>query len=362
MNILILSLKGPTPFEGGGAGEVIRQIGRRWVKKGHSVRVLTTNEKNLPRNEWIDGIEVIRKGTLYTSCFVFMKEYVSNQKKWADVVIENMTSFPLFAPIYAKPKLVIVHIIKGWDYFKLQPFWKAFIGFLSERLIPYVYQGTKFVSVSEETGRNLVKLGVQNSFVKVIPNGVDTEVFVPGTKNSHPIILYLGRLSKRKNIEDLIEAFGHVLKNFPDVQLLIVGEGEERKRLEEKATGYKNIKFLGPIYDESKKVKIYQSSWVFVLPSIKEGMPLSFLEANACGTPIISYNVPGTDYVENNENGIIVEKVDPNKLSEAIAYIIKDKKKLINLERNSRKKAKGYGWDSIVDCYMSILANGGKVK
>lgn len=353
MNILILSLKGPTVIEGGGAGEVIYQIGKRWVKKGFSVRVLTTQGKSLQNRELIDGIEVIRLGSLYTAPFLFMVEYLYNQRNWADVIIENMTSYPLYTPVYTRPDLVIVHNIKGSDYFDVHPFWKASIGYLSEKSIPFIYLDIPFVSVSQSTKKNLERLGIRDSRIEVIPNGVDVQKFRPGGKNKRPTVLYLGTIDKRKNVGDLIKAFELVLEEVPAAQLFVVGDGPDKSNLKRKAADLDNIYFFGHVSD-SKKVDIYRSSWVYVLPSVKEGMPLAVLEANACGVPVIAYDVDGLQFIEESGN-LIVEKGNVKRIFECITRVLLDDQLRRELEEKVLIFSKQFTWDKSSERYLDFI-------
>lgn len=358
MNILIMSLKGPTIIEGGGAGVVIHQLGKRWVKKGHKVKILCTNDKNLQPKELMDGIEIIRKGTLNIAIFYFIVEYCTNLRKWADIIIENETSFPLFVPVYVSNKkiLTIVHGVKDRIFFQTQPFAKAVIGYILERAMPIFYRKIKFVAICDSTKKDLVKLGISAKNIKMIPNGVDNEEFIPGNKTEHPTIFYIGRLGDRKKIDDLFEAFmKYIAKKFPDSELLIAGFGdkEREKYIKELSEKNNNIKFLGFI-SEKEKICLFQRGWIFVFPTIMEGFPLTILEANACGTPVIGYNtLKGS--IKDGINGLLVNEQTPKKLAEVCISLLENGIVRNELKKTSVEYARYYSWDNQSDNILRFM-------
>lgn len=364
MNILILSLRGPSNSNiKGGAREFLRQIGKRLVKKGHSVRILCGIEKDfdgkkLPTKEYIDGIEVFRIGNAYIGSILIIREYFKDHKNWADIVIENMLSYPIMIPLYVnKNRLVIVHHLMGKSYFQAVPILKALIGFLSERTIPFIYNKERFITVSNATKIDLENLGIPGNQIKVISNGVDTEKFRPITKNGdNNVILFIGKYGDgRKRVEDLVYAFNLIKKDVPNAELIIAGSGGHvEKKLRELSRNDNSIKIIGPISDE-EKIKLYQNSLVFVNPSIKEGFSLTAIEANACGTPVIAYEIQGLDTIKHGETGIIVKNHNPKDLAEAIIYLIKRNDIRISIEKNAVIHAKNYSWERSVDMLLETI-------
>lgn len=347
MNILVMSLKGPTIAEGGGAGEVIRQIGKRWIKNGHNVRILCSNDEGLDSRDIINGMEVFRKGTVYTAIFHFIISYYREHKEWADIIVENETSFPLFIPIYAYNvrKLVLVHGIKGKIYFQSQPFLKAIIGYVLEKAMPVFYRSTEFVAICTSTKNDLVDLGIPVNNIHVIENGVDAGKFTPNIKFTKPIISYIGRLEERKCVGDLIEAFlGFICKKFPDSELWIAGFGDKKDEIRLISENHDNIIFYGFVSEE-KKIEIFQKSWIFVLPSILEGFPLTILESNSCGTPVVGYRALNGP-IKDRVNGLIVDERSPRKLAEACMYLLENEGVRSELEKSSREYASNFSWEN----------------
>src|SRR3989344_5400643 len=115
------------------------------------------------------------------------------------------------------------------------------------------------------------------------------------TKEAKNSILFIGRLEKRKGTKYLLKSFAQLQKKYPDIELVIAGDGPERQMLEDYATKHdiKHIKFLGFI-DVSKKLELLASSTVFCSPALfGESFGIVLLEAIAMGTPVVAGNNPG---------------------------------------------------------------------
>lgn len=177
--------------------------------------------------------------------------------------------------------------------------------------------------------------GAQNYFDKkvqqkstIIPNPIfiNAENF-PKLKKRRKVIVTVGRLHPQKNQELLIDAFSMITDDFPDYILEIYGEGKLKEELQRKINKLKltNRIFLKGINTEIHNF-IYDAS-LFVLSSNYEGLPNTLLEAMALGIPCISTDCrPGgaREIITNNENGIIVEVGNKNKLAFAMKKVLSD--------------------------------------
>lgn len=130
---------------------------------------------------------------------------------------------------------------------------------------------------------------------KLIPLGgaYDPEIFYPEKRDPNPKVRYIypGKLSDSKGTRELIEAFSLLEKEDPNIELLLIGEllGEEGEWIEEKIAGNDRI-FLIPPVPQSELGEYFRKSDIFILPSYYEGMPLSPIEALACGNAVIMTN------------------------------------------------------------------------
>jgi len=168
-------------------------------------------------------------------------------------------------------------------------------------------------------------------------------------------ILYVGRLVKRKGVEYLIQAIKHLESHLP-TELMIVGDGPERKNLEKlvNSSNLRNVTFYGFI-PQSKLKAFYQSASVFVLPAITdptgdtEGLGVVLLEAMSCGIPVIACRVGGIpDIISNGKTGLLVEEKDSLKLAEAIERVLSDNELRAHLVKNATRVVQTeFSWEQI---------------
>lgn len=135
----------------------------------------------------------------------------------------------------------------------------------------------------------------------------------------------IANLYKNKGLEYLIKSVA-ILKDsskIKDIRLIIIGEGEERYRLENEIAHHQltdSILLVGQIADAYKYLKMFD---LFVLPSAKEGQPWSVLEAMAADVPIVATNIAGVaETIENEVSGLLVEPADPTALARAIEKML----------------------------------------
>lgn len=357
MNILILSLYAPSRNVYSGGREVIFQLSKRWIKKGHNVKIISTSkDKDIPEEENLDDIKIKRVGSFYNAIPSIMKAY-KNEENWAEIVIENYTSYPLYTPLFVKKHLVVLmHHLMGEDFIKSAGLNQGIAGFLCEKTIPIIYKKSQFITVSNFTRNQLETLGIPVKNLNVIPNGIDSNYYVPGHKQNYPLILFIGNFGDgRKRVEELITAFNIVSEKISDAELVIVGKGGKKEiTLNKICKKNTKVKYLGIIDEESKK-ELYQKAWVFANPSIKEGFCLSCLEANACGTPVLTYRLEGLETINHEFNGLIIEQRDVRGLANAIIKLLLDHKLRNNMSKNARIFAEGFNWDSSTDKYLEIF-------
>jgi len=358
LNILIIALRGPSNhWRAGGGEEVITQVGKCWVEDGHQVRVLCAREgPQFPANETVHGVEVVRSGGFYSALFSLAWRYNDEHRRWADVVLETILAYPLYVPLYSRrPTCALVHHVMRRSWFEVLPLPKALFGYLTERSIPHSYRGITLIAVSEGTRADLVALGVAEDSVVVAPNGVDTERYVPGEKSAQPVICFVGRLDdRRKRVEDLIDFFPSIADQVPGAQLVIAGGGRQLADLKRRATNSGNVVFLGFV-EEDEKVELYQRSWVGVFPSSKEGFLLTALEASACGTPVVTYEHPGTTTVVDGETGLVVPGRDPERLASAVVSLLKDPQRRLEMGEKGRAHALQFSWRRMADEILRLM-------
>lgn len=204
----------------------------------------------------------------------------------------------------------------------------------------------------------LEELGVDKSKLAYIPNGIPKPFFSETKEGSG--ILFLGRISRIKNLETLILAVSK-LKN-KDIKLKIVGPCEEKykqelEKLVKKLGLERKISFHPAIYDLKQKIKIIDDSEIFVLPSKREAMPQSLIEAMARGKIVIASNNKGSAEIIEKQAGFLFPISNSEKLAELIEYCLdkKNNKNLNQIKKNARKKAETFRWEKIFANFLSLL-------
>jgi glycosyltransferase involved in cell wall biosynthesis len=114
-----------------------------------------------------------------------------------------------------------------------------------------------------------------------------------------------------------------------------------------------NVKILGFV-DHDAIVRYYNQASVCVFPSYWENFPLVGLEALACGKAIIATRMGFSEFVENGQDGLLIEPRRPDQLVESIKYLMQDGAARAKLERNARSKALKYDWGVIMEMYRNI--------
>jgi glycosyltransferase involved in cell wall biosynthesis len=229
-------------------------------------------------------------------------------------------------------------------------------GFFKMRLFRRMFPcwGAHTIAISDAVRQHLVcDLGVAKDDISVIYNGIDAKIFTPHASaadkalikkqyslHTGPVIGIISRLSEVKGHKYLLGAFASVLKNIPDAQLLIVGDGPRRYRdgLNSLITalGISSRVYLHPACRDT--VIPLSVIDVFCHPSLQEGLGLSILEAMAMGLPVVASNVGGIyTLIRHKVNGLLVPPMDEHGLAKAISRILSDKDMADRMGRASRE-------------------------
>jgi glycosyltransferase involved in cell wall biosynthesis len=176
------------------------------------------------------------------------------------------------------------------------------------------------------------------------------------------IVLYFGRLVERKGVAVLIKAFSKIQKSFSNSVLVIAGEGEERKKLEDLCVELKlkNVIFTGYVVEKSKSL-YFSIADVFVLPSVThsgEVWDLVLNEAMSLGKPVISTTAAGASYdlIKNGLNGYIVKGGDIDGLSNAIEDLLRSPEKMRRMGLESKRIVENYfTFDKMVEGFVKAI-------
>jgi len=323
----------------------------------------------------IDGLEGL-KYKIYRKPFTgisisAIRELLIND---CDVIVDSLESIQalvsfLIAKIRRKP---IVFWSEEWDW-KDKDFFNTKIKSALKRLIvsnsdALIVPGTKHQSY-------FISLGARLDNIFIVPNVSNISVKKSDYKNkdrlikdfgikNKKVILYVGRLVKRKGVDYLIKAFAKLRKEKDDVMLIIIGRGECKKELEllSKNLNVDNdIHFMGYVEDDLLPA-YYLLSNICVIPSITDGIgdPWVFIvnEAMYFGKPIIATDAVGAafDMIKNGENGFIVPEKDADALYSSMKNILIDDvvEKKMGLESRKIIEEK-YRYENMVEGFKEAI-------
>ena len=288
-----------------------------------------------------------------------------------DIIIENISKFPTVWPLILsklllKPLIVIVHHIHGKTLFKELPPIIALLMYVYEKLSLKLYSlfVTHVIVVSESTKEELIKLGFPEHKISVIHPAYNPRLGMccSSALDKEPLlVVYVGRVKKYKRLEHLVKAIEIVRQRIPSVKCIIAGKGDKEVYMKlrdiiKKSGLESSITIIGEV-SEKEKCELLRRASVFVNPSMKEGFSISTLEAQACGTPVVGYEIPGlVNCVKNNVTGLLVTDGDYRELAKAILRILMDEKLRLEMSKNAMMWAQSFYWDLSSKKLSDLLA------
>ncbi len=245
-------------------------------------------------------------------------------------------------------------------------------------LMKLIKDSRAIITVSHHIKKLIVNLSrsVEHK-IFVIPNAVDTNLFRPieqtvartlvrntikmkcgRTVHNKNIILYVGRMEPRKGIDILLKGLSKVQAK--SWFLVLVGEGQPHyinylKYLASKLNLIDRICFIGKI-PRHLLPYFYSAAYLYVLPSLFEGLPATILEAMACGTPVIATRVGGIpEVVINGVNGILIDPGSIEQLRNALEYVLSDPSYRSKLSKATQDIVRrNFSWNNIAKQYYDL--------
>jgi phosphatidylinositol alpha-1,6-mannosyltransferase len=235
---------------------------------------------------------------------------------------------------------------------------------------------TKIITISNFAKIQLIKQNILHSKIAVFTPGINTVRFNPNLNAEEilkrhnlynkKVLLTASRLDINKGIDKMINLMPEILKKYSDVVYIIVGRGREERYLKKLAQkrSKENIIFVGEVSDETIPL-YYASCDVFILltrevPSkgFVEGFGIVFLEANACGKPVIAGKAGGSpEAVEDKITGLVVDPLDDKEILSSIEKLLEDRDLRKKLGSNGRIRAENeFSWDIKRKQFIDIIS------
>jgi colanic acid/amylovoran biosynthesis glycosyltransferase len=212
-----------------------------------------------------------------------------------------------------------------------------------------------FLPVCDYFKQKLIVMGCDEKKILVHHSAIDTKKFAFKDRKIHtnePITLVtVARLTEKKGIVYAIEAVAQVVKKYPNVRYIIVGDEDRllgyRKKVEDLIVAHHledNVRLFGWATHE-EVLKVLDLAHIFILPCVtaasgdQEGIPNALKEAMAVGIPVITtYHAGNAELVEDGESGFLIQEKDSDALANRIIHLIEHKKTYNRFAKNGRKK------------------------
>lgn len=358
-HVLICNWRDMRNPEGGGSERFVEEVARGLVERGDRVTLFCAAHDQAPRDELRDGIRFVRRGdklAVYLHAFLGL---LLRRFGRIDVVVDVQNGLPFFTRLATrKPVVVLVHHVHREQWPVVYPGLVGRIGWWIESwFAPRLYRRSRYVAVSTATRDELVALGVDRERISIVHNGTDPTPVTDVERSPHPAMCVVGRLVPHKQVEHAIDAVAE-LTEFPDLTLTVVGDGwwEQELRDYAAARGVADRVVFTGFVDERTKHAVYASSWLMLLPSLKEGWGLVVGEAGSHSTPTVAYRSAGgtQESVDDGDSGALVD--DRAEFLDAVRRLMTDDALRERLGKGALDKSRAFTWTQTREGFASVLA------
>jgi glycosyltransferase involved in cell wall biosynthesis len=371
MRIAFIGLRG-VPAQYGGIERAVEEVGARLVEQGHHVTVYCMANRYADRPDSHRGMRLLYVPTIPTRslemiCYAFPAALTSCFRRH-DVVnfLALGSSTMAWLPQLIGRKTVATVQGLDWKRDKWGRLARAYLKFgeWTSRRLP-----NRTIVVSQQLKQYYDSMGPRHAVY--IPNGANAAAPVPlgGVAERFELspreyLLYVGRMTREKNLHVLIEAFRRLDTS---KKLVILGGSSntddyvaELRRL---AEGDRRIVFTGPLYGE-QLAQVFSNPYLFVLPSALEGLPLALLEALAYGNCVLLSDIPENREVIDDEGtlrGFTFPSGCTDRLRDVLEHLLANPAEVEQMRsRSSALVEKKYNWDRIAErtlqLYQEVLA------
>ncbi|MEA2012055.1 MAG: glycosyltransferase family 4 protein [Verrucomicrobiota bacterium] len=345
------------------------------LEKGHSVTLLTGLTDG-PEGTLLDkfnteGLNIVVEKNLVRQinplkdfkAYLGIKKYLKEND--FDVVHTHSSKAGVIGRIAAKHAQVknVFHTVHGPPFHAYEKKWKNKLYIAAERISAKYCE--KIFTVADAMTKQFLnaKIGSKEMY-KTVYSGMDIESFIAKSKNSDlkkslnipddcKVIGKVARLFELKGHIYLIKAAEKVVKEYPNVRFLFVGDGILKNELQKKITDAnleKYFVFAGLISPE--KVCDYIAIMdILVHLSLREGLPRAVVQGLATGKPVVGFPLDGTpEVILNNKTGILAETENPNSVADAILTLLRSPQKALEIGKNGQKLVKNkFDWHKMAD-------------
>lgn len=348
--------------DAGGSEVFMEHVFQRWARAGIDVSVRTSAAPGLPERVSRDRVEAIRRGgRMAVFAQAGLAERSGRHGPRPDAVVEVWNGVPFLSPLWWRgPRITFLHHVHRDMWRLMLPGPLAVAGDVLERKIaPRLYRSRRVMTLSESSRHELVdELGWRDDLVTVASPGIPAQ-FVPGTgeiRSPRPLVVGVGRLAPAKRWPMLLDALFTVKATVPDLEVVFIGEGEQRGVLEQMIRDHDAgswVRLVGRVSD-AELVEWYQRAWLVSSMSLAEGWGMTITEAAGCGTPAVVSRITGhADAVWEGRSGLLVG--DVAEYVAATSGLLRDPNRLEQLRDGARERAASLSWSAVAVAAMESL-------
>jgi glycosyltransferase involved in cell wall biosynthesis len=363
IRVLFLNWRDTGHPEGGGSEVYAEHVCDGLAGLGYDVTLLTARYDGSAEEDLrASGVRVVRFGG---------RLGVYPRAAWAvrtgrvprpDVVVETQNGVPYLAALWAGPvaHLVLVHHVHREQWPVVFGPVMARVGwFIESRVAPLVNRRRPYVAVSDVTRDELAGLGVDRDRVRVVHNGALPPPPQDVGRHREPRLLVLGRLVPHKRVEVALETMARLRAEFPTARLVIAGRGwwEPEVRAEVRRLGLDEVVDVVGFVSAAERHRLLASSWVSLVPSVKEGWGLVVVEAGMHGTPSVAFRGTGgvTESIVDGETGYLAEPDDVDDFTALTRRLLLDDAERERLGKAAGEFASGFTWSRTVEGFDAAI-------
>jgi glycosyltransferase involved in cell wall biosynthesis len=203
----------------------------------------------------------------------------------------------------------------------------------------------------------LAELGVDAARITVVHNGTPAVTGPPVPRTAAPSLLVLGRLVPHKRVELALRALAALSADHPDLTLTVAGRGWwlDPLRAEAERLGVADRVVFAGFVDEPAKHRLLASSWLHLVPSLKEGWGLSVIEAAAHGTPSVAFAEAGgvAESIVDGRTGALA--ADPDDFTTHVGALLRDDVARSRMGQAARQHAANFSWEQTAERFAAVL-------
>jgi glycosyltransferase involved in cell wall biosynthesis len=361
--VVLLNWRDTGHPDGGGSEVYAEHLADGLVAGGYDVTLFTARYAGSPASEIRpSGVRVVRRGGRLGVYWQAARTFRRGELGSADVLVEVQNGMPFLAAAWARrtPVVVLVHHVHREQWQVIFDPVRARLGWwLESWLAPRINRRHRYIAVSDVTRDELAALGVDYQAIRVVHNGALPPPPHDVERAPRPTLLALGRLVPHKRIEIALETVSRLRAEFPDLELIVAGRGWWDEPLRAKAAELgvgDRVRFAGFV-DEQERHRLYASSWVSLVPSIKEGWGLVVVEAGLHGTPSIGFHGAGgvSESIQDGITGVLAAADDVDDFVRLTRELLLDRERRELLGKAAQAYAGGFTWAETVQGCAAVL-------